>query len=252
MNIIRVGDQDQFSVAVERSSGGGGSGAGGGGEAEPIVLRQVLAIGRNYAEHAREQGIAPPTHLVVFAKNVTSLAVDGESIVVPKACQDREQVDFEGELAIVIGRAARDVPKDRALDYVLGFACANDVSARWWQKEGGGGQFCRGKSFDTFCPLGPRVTPTAEVGDPGKLRLVTRVNGVVMQDASTSDMSFDVPTIVSELSRGTTLVPGTVILTGTPSGVGMSRTPPAFLKHGDTVEIEIERLGTLKNTVVFE
>lgn len=240
MNIIRIGDYTNFAVGVEQSG------------KEPVVLRQILAIGRNYAEHAREQGLAPPTQLVVFAKNITSLTLHGESIVVPKACQDREQVDFEGELAIVIGRAAHDVSRERALEYVLGFACANDVSARWWQKEGGGGQFCRGKSFDTFCPIGPRVVPTAEVGDPGRLRLVTRVNGQVMQDASTSDMSFDVPTIVSELSRGTTLIPGTVILTGTPSGVGMSRTPPVFLKHGDAVEVEIERLGTLKNSVVFE
>jgi 2-keto-4-pentenoate hydratase/2-oxohepta-3-ene-1,7-dioic acid hydratase in catechol pathway len=217
-----------------------------------MPLRQIIGIGRNYAEHAREQGLAPPTTIVAFTKSIASLCLDGEAIRVPKACQDRDQVDFEGELAVIIGRAARDVSKSDALKYVMGYACANDVSARWWQKEGGGGQFYRGKSFDTFCPIGPRVALPSEVPNPGALRLVTRVNGTVMQNGSTKDMSFDVPTLISELSCGATLVPGTVILTGTPSGVGMSRTPPVFLKHGDLVEVEIDGIGSLGNRVVFE
>jgi len=218
----------------------------------PLPVRQIIGIGLNYAEHAREQGAQPPERPVVFSKNGMAACLTGDEVRVPKACQDRPQVDFEGELAVFIGTAARDVPLERALSHVLGYACANDVSARWWQKQGSGGQFYRGKSFDTFCPLGPSVTPAAEIADPQSLRLVTRVNGAVMQDSSTADMIFGVATLISELSRGITLLPGTVILTGTPPGVGMARTPQVFLSHGDTVEVEIERIGVLRNKVAFE
>lgn len=217
-----------------------------------LTLNHVIGIGLNYAEHAKEQGSAIPERPVVFAKNTAALALDAEDIRVPKVCQDKPQVDFEGELAVIIGRAARDVPKDKAFSYVLGYAVANDVSARWWQKQGSGGQFYRGKSFDTFCPIGPLVVPAAEIADPNKLRLTTKVNGQVMQDSTTADMIFDVPTLVSEVSRGITLLPGTVILTGTPPGVGMARNPQVFLNAGDRVEIEIERVGVLRNTVRFE
>lgn len=223
--------------------------------AQPLNLACLLGIGRNYAEHAKEQGAAVPDAPMVFTKNTASACLHGDDIVVPKVCQDPkyggDQVDFEGELAVVIGTAAKDVSKGDAFKHVLGYCVANDVSARWWQKSGSGGQFFRGKSFDTFCPLGPGVVPAAEVGDPGKLKLVTKVNGEVMQDGTTSDMIFDVATLVSDLSRGMTLLPGTVILTGTPSGVGMARKPPVWLKHGDVVEITIEKIGTLKNRVVF-
>lgn len=217
-----------------------------------VPLLHILGIGRNYAEHAREQGASVPDAPMVFSKNAAAACLSGDDIVVPRVCQDREQVDFEGELAVVIGAAARDVRPAEALGFVLGYACANDVSARWWQKSGSGGQFFRGKSFDTFCPIGPEVVPAAEVPNPNALRLRTRVNGEVMQDASTGEMLFDVATLISDLSRGMTLLPGTVILTGTPSGVGMARTPPVWLKHGDTVEVEIEQIGTLSNRVVFE
>jgi 2-keto-4-pentenoate hydratase/2-oxohepta-3-ene-1,7-dioic acid hydratase in catechol pathway len=220
------------------------------GQILPLV--HLLGIGRNYAEHAKEQGAAVPDAPMVFSKNAAAGILHGEEIVVPKVCQDREQVDFEGELAVVIGRAARDVSKTDALTHVLGYACANDVSARWWQKSGSGGQFFRGKSFDTFCPIGPEVAPPDRVGNPNALRLKTRVNGEVVQDASTGEMIFDVATLISDLSRGMTLLPGTVILTGTPSGVGMARTPPVWLKHGDVIEVEIEKVGTLRNRVVFE
>jgi 2-keto-4-pentenoate hydratase/2-oxohepta-3-ene-1,7-dioic acid hydratase in catechol pathway len=228
-------------------------------------IPHIIGIGMNYAAHAREQGKAPPERIVYFTKNLMAGGLDGEEIVVPKICQDREQVDFEAELAFVVdgprvGRTGqqvpiRDVPKSEALSFVLGYACANDVSARWWQKDGSGGQFCRGKSFDTFCPVGPALVSPEALGnsrDGSGLRVVCRVNGQVMQDSSTSDMIFDVSAIISELSRGTTLVPGTLILTGTPQGVGMSRTPPVFLKHGDKVEVEIERIGVLRNVVRFE
>jgi 2-keto-4-pentenoate hydratase/2-oxohepta-3-ene-1,7-dioic acid hydratase in catechol pathway len=216
----------------------------------PIV--QVLGIGRNYADHAKEMGGVAPEAPMVFTKNVASACMDGEDIVVPRICQDREQVDFEGELAIVIGQQARDVSEGEALSRVLGFSVSNDVSARWWQKSGSGGQFFRGKSFDSFCPIGPRVAPVSEIGDGSGLRLVTKVNGTTMQDGSTSDMIHSCAKLVSELSRGMTLLPGTVILTGTPSGVGTARNPPVYLKHGDLVEISIDRIGTLRNRVVFE
>jgi 2-keto-4-pentenoate hydratase/2-oxohepta-3-ene-1,7-dioic acid hydratase in catechol pathway len=235
MNLSR----NAFEIAVTRPDG------------SRLPLHHVIGIGLNYAEHAREQGSPIPERPVVFAKNTAALALHDEEIVVPNVCQDRPQVDFEGELAVIIGRAARDVPEATALSYVLGYAVANDVSARWWQKQGSGGQFYRGKSFDTFCPIGPRVVPAAEVPDPNALRLVTRVNGQVMQDSTTGDMIFNIPTLIAELSRGITLLPGTIILTGTPPGVGTARTPQVFLKQGDVVEIEIERLGTLRNRVRF-
>ena len=158
-------------------------------------------------------------------------------------------MDFEAELCVVIGRAAKDVPTDRALSFVLGYCCGNDVSARWWQKEGSGGQFCRGKSFDTFCPLGPALTPAADVTDPQSLRVRCRVNGQTMQDASTASMIFPIARLISDLSQGTTLLPGTAILTGTPGGVGMARKPPVWLKDGDSVEVEIDGLGVLINRV---
>lgn len=225
----------------------------GGGE---LPLRHIIGVGRNYVEHAREQGAAVPERPMIFTKNPASACLDGDDIVIPKVCQDREQVDYEGELAVIIGRAARDVSEGDAADpksgVVLGYCIANDVSARWWQKEGAGGQFCRGKSFDTFCPLGPEVTPASEVRDPNSLTLTTRLNGEVVQSASTGQMMFSCRYLVAELSRGTTLLPGTVILTGTPSGVGMARTPPRYLRPGDTVTVEITGLGTLTNRVRAE
>lgn len=217
-----------------------------------LPLRHIIGIGLNYAEHAREQGQALPERPVVFTKSPMAACVNGDDIRVPKVCQDRQQVDFEGELAVIIGCVVHDVPRDEALSCVLGYCAANDVSARWWQKQGSGGQFYRGKSFDTFCPLGPRIVPAALVRDPQALRLITRVNGQVMQDSSTADMIFSIETIITELSRGTTLLPGTVILMGTPPGVGMARDPQVFLKDGDEVEVEIESIGVLKNRVVFE
>ena len=171
---------------------------------------------------------------MVFTKNPASACLSGEEIVIPNICQDREQVDFEGELAVVIGRPVKDATEDEARDpasgVVLGYCVANDVSARWWQKEGAGGQFCRGKSFDTFCPLSTPLASPADI-DPSALIVTTVVSGETMQHAPTSAMTFTVPYLIAELSRGTTLLPGTVILTGTPSGVGMSREPQRFLRE---------------------
>jgi 2-keto-4-pentenoate hydratase/2-oxohepta-3-ene-1,7-dioic acid hydratase in catechol pathway len=209
----------------------------------------ILAIGRNYAAHAAEMRGEAPVRPVLFMKNPAAVIGSGEPIVIPAICDEPgEQVDYEGELAVIIGRDARDVADADALSHVGGYAAANDVSARWWQKEGAGGQFARGKSFDTFCPIG-EAAPAAAVPDPQDLRLVTTLNGEVMQDASTADMIFPVARLIAELSRGTTLLAGTVILTGTPSGVGAARTPQRFLREGDIVEVTIGELPALRNAV---
>jgi 2-keto-4-pentenoate hydratase/2-oxohepta-3-ene-1,7-dioic acid hydratase in catechol pathway len=241
MNLIRI----ETGVAVQLQGG------------ETLPIRHIIGIGMNYAAHAKEQGKGVPERPVLFTKNPYSASLSGESIVIPKVCQDRPQLDFECELGVIVGRhpsgaMVRDVPKSESLACVLGYVAANDVSARWWQKDGAGGQFNRGKSFDTFCPIGPKVVAAKDVGDPQSLRLRTRLNGQVMQDSSTSDMIFDVATLIHEISRGTTILPGTLIVTGTPSGVGMARTPPIFLKSGDVVEVEIGRIGTIRNAVVEE
>jgi 2-keto-4-pentenoate hydratase/2-oxohepta-3-ene-1,7-dioic acid hydratase in catechol pathway len=222
------------------------------GAGKHLFLHHLVGIGRNYADHAKEQAAAIPDRPMVFTKNPMSACLSGDAIRVPKVCQDRGQVDFEGELAVIIGTDAKDVPLDHAMDHVLGYCCANDVSARWWQKEGSGGQFYRGKSFDTFCPLGPAIIPASHIPDPMNLKLTTRVNGQIMQQDTTAKMIFNVATLISDLSRGMTLSAGTVLLTGTPAGVGMARTPQVWLQHGDQVQVEIEGIGTLSNSVIFE
>jgi 2-keto-4-pentenoate hydratase/2-oxohepta-3-ene-1,7-dioic acid hydratase in catechol pathway len=163
-----------------------------------------------------------------------------------------DQVDFEAELGVVIGYACKNVSRADAMNYVLGYTIANDVSARDWQKQWGGSQWCRGKTFDTFCPLGPAlVTPTG-LKNPNDLAIRTRVNGVIMQESNTRDMIFPIDQIIEFLSGSTTLEPGTLILTGTPEGVGMGRKPPVYLKAGDVVEVDIEGIGILRNPVVEE
>lgn len=209
----------------------------------------ILCIGRNYADHAAEMGGRPDERPMVFMKNPASVIGDGDAIVIPPICHENgPQVDYEGELAVIIGHDVRDVPEHQALSCVSGYAASNDVSARWWQKHGSGGQFVRGKSFDTFCPIGP-VTPADRVPDPQRLNLVTRLNGEVVQQASTELMIFTVARLIAELSRGVTLLAGTVILTGTPSGVGAARNPPRFLADRDVVEVEIEGVGSVRNPV---
>ena len=163
-----------------------------------------------------------------------------------------DSVDYECELAVIIGKPCYNVKRDEALSYVLGYTCANDVSARDWQMKYGGTQWCRGKTFATFCPLGPVITTADEIPNPNALAIKTVLNGQVMQDWNTNDMIFDVPTLIEFLSGSTKLAAGTVILTGTPHGVGGARKPPVFLQPGDTVSIEIEKIGTLTNPVVAE
>ncbi len=216
----------------------------------PLVPSAILCIGLNYHQHAREFGAKRPDYPVLFMKNPASILSSGEPIVLPPSCMTPPQVDFEAELAVVIGKAARNVPVKDALHFVLGYAIGNDVSARQWQKKGGGGQWVRGKSFDTFCPLGPGLVTTEEITDPQVLKIRSFLNGRVMQDASTSEMIFSVAELIADLSRDMTLLPGTVILTGTPAGVGFARTPPVYLKPGDRIEIEIGGIGRLVNPVV--
>lgn len=216
----------------------------------PVVPPTILCIGLNYRQHAEETGAKIPEHPVLFIKAANALNNPDDPIVIPNIAPG--QVDYECELAVVIGKTAKNVPRSEALDYVLGYTCANDVSARRWQKEGGAKQWCRGKSFDTFCPLGPCVVTTDDIPNPNNLKITTTLNGETMQDSTTSDMIFDVPTLISFLSEGTTLLPGTVILTGTPQGVGFARTPPIFLKGGDQVTINIEGIGALSSPVQEE
>ena len=219
----------------------------------PVAPRALLCIGVNYRRHAAEFGSAIPQRPVLFIKAPGAVQHPEAPIELPTALAS-EQVDYEGELAVVIGRRCKNVGVAEALSAVLGYTCANDVSARDWQKrpELGGGQWCRGKSFDTFCPLGPVLATPAAIPDPNDLRLTTRVNGELRQDASTSDMIFSVAELIAFLSGSTTLEPGTVILTGTPSGVGMGGDPPRWLRPGDRVSITIEAIGTLSNPVVLE
>ena len=219
----------------------------------PIAPRAILCIGVNYRRHAAEFGSAIPARPVLFMKAPSAIQHPGAPIELPVALAS-ETVDYEGELAVVIGRRCKNVSASEALAAVLGYCCANDVSARDWQKrpELGGGQWCRGKTFDTFCPLGPLLATPQTISDPNALRLTTTVSGELRQDASTSDMIFPVAELIAFLSGSTTLEPGTVILTGTPSGVGMGSDPPRWLRPGDTVSIAIESIGTLTNPVVAE
>ena len=217
----------------------------------PIEPRVILGIGLNYRCHAKEQGAQLPARPMLFIKAPNSLSHAGDPIVIPTHLPSSE-VDYEGELAVVIGRDCKNVTRDRALEFVLGYTAANDVSARDWQKKLGGGQFCRGKSFDSFAPIGPALVTGDEIPDPGTLRLQTRVNGETRQDSSTADLIFDVPALIEFLSGSTTLLAGSVILTGTPGGVGMYMNPPRYLNGGDVVEVEIEKIGVLSNPVVVE
>lgn len=211
----------------------------------PLVPANIIAIGRNYRAHAKEQGAEVPAEPLVFSKLTSSVIASGDAIVLPAEAPD--EVDWEAELAVVIGRRARRVSTAEALDHVLGYTCANDVSARDCQQRRDR-QWTRGKSFDTFCPLGPGLVVDPGIR-PNELTIRSRLNGEVMQEASTADMMFSVPELIAYLSRQFTLVPGTVILTGTPEGVGAARTPPVFLKPGDTITVEIEDIGELANPV---
>lgn len=218
----------------------------------PVAPPAILCIGLNYHQHARETGMEAPKYPVVFMKNPAAIANPNDPILLPPVCMEPPEVDYEAELAVVIGRAAKDVSTGEALSYVLGYTAANDVSARRWQGRRGSGQWVRGKSFDTFCPLGPELVTAEDISDPQKLRLTCELNGQVMQDGNTGDMIFSVAELIAFLSTGTTLLPGTVILTGTPSGVGFTRKPPVYLMPGDTIKVSLESIGTLSNSVELQ
>jgi 2-keto-4-pentenoate hydratase/2-oxohepta-3-ene-1,7-dioic acid hydratase in catechol pathway len=212
----------------------------------PPVLRpgKIVCLGLNYAGHAREQGREPPDRPIIFAKAPTALSGPYDDIVIRPGV---EEVDAEAELAVIIGREGTMIPEKEARGYIAGFTAFNDVSARRIQR--GDGQWFRGKSFDTFGPCGPCLVTPDEVGDHSGLRIVQRLNGGIMQESTTADMVFGVETIVSFVSSAMTLIPGDIIATGTPAGVGLYRNPQIFLKAGDVVEIEIERIGLLRNKV---
>jgi len=207
---------------------------------------KVICIGVNYADHAAEVGIAVPNEPVVFNKFVTALIAHGDAVQLPDVSN---RVDYEAELVVVIGKKGRNINRTDAYNYVAGYCCGNDVSARDWQKGKPGGQWLLGKTFDTFAPLGPELVLKDEVADPMQLDIRLRLNGEMMQNSNTNQCIFDIPMLIAYISQVVTFNVGDLIYTGTPPGVGDMRTPPVYLKPGDTVEVEIESLGTLKNHV---
>jgi 2-keto-4-pentenoate hydratase/2-oxohepta-3-ene-1,7-dioic acid hydratase in catechol pathway len=217
----------------------------------PVIPPVVVCIGLNYKKHADELGVAYPKNPVVFLKPATTVTGPDTAIVKPRIS---EKMDYEVELAIVIGKECKDVSVEDALGYVLGYTAANDVSTRDWQKvpELAGSQWTRSKIFDNFCPLGPVCVTSDEIGDPNNLRVQTFVNGASMQDSNTSDLIFNVQQCISFCSIGTTLVPGTVIITGTPAGVAEGRSPQPWLQAGDECIVEIEKIGRMRNPIVAD
>jgi 2-keto-4-pentenoate hydratase/2-oxohepta-3-ene-1,7-dioic acid hydratase in catechol pathway len=217
----------------------------------PLIPTDILCIGLNYRQHAIESRSEVPLNPMLFIKSSNTLNNPGDPILIPRRSNE---IDYEAELAIVIARDAKYVPREKAMDYILGYTAANDVTARDWQRDKnlGGGQFARGKSFDGFCPLGPAIITRDEIPDPNNLKIRCELNGHVMQDLTTADMIYDVPTLIESLSSTLTLRAGSVILTGTPQGVGYARKPPVFMKPGDRVVVEIEKIGRLENPISSE
>ena len=210
---------------------------------------KVICVGLNYADHAKEGGMEPPGEPVLFCKFPTAVRADGDTIFLPRLSQE---VDYEAELVVVIGMGGRYIAKENALRHVAGYCCGNDISARDWQLRKPGGQWLLGKSFDSFGPLGPALVTADEVPRPDNLRIQLRLNGKTMQESSTSQLIFPVEELIAYSSAVCTLSPGDVIFTGTPAGVGCTRKPPIFLKPGDVLEVEIEHLGILRNSVIAE
>ena len=221
----------------------------------PRPRRDVFCVGWNYSEHFREghlvRGKDVPADLpewpALFSKGPNTVVGPESGLRFP--APHSEQLDWECELAVIIGREGRDIPEETALEHVFGYTCANDVSVRDVQRRHGG-QWFKGKNFDTHLPLGPWIVTADEIPNPHALRISTRVNGTTKQDSRTEHMVFTVPRILRDLSAGMTLVPGDIVITGTPEGVGFARKPPEFLRIGDVVEVEIEGIGVLRNTVV--
>jgi 2-keto-4-pentenoate hydratase/2-oxohepta-3-ene-1,7-dioic acid hydratase in catechol pathway len=205
---------------------------------------KILCIGLNYRDHAIETGAAIPTEPVVFSKFNSTLIGHRHPIQLPRVA---EQVDYEAELVVVIGRTAKHVAVQDAMNHVYGYTCGHDVSARDWQKGRPGGQWLLGKTFDTFAPTGPCMVTTHELTDPSNLRIRMELNGEVVQDSTTAQLIFDIPHLIAHLTKIVTLKPGDLIFTGTPPGVGSARKPPVFLKPGDQCTVDIEGIGRLSN-----
>ena len=220
----------------------------------PLALEDVKTVrclGLNYAEHAKESNMPIPKYPVLFYKPITSLAGPTDPIPVHPLVQEGAGLDYECELVAFIGKTCADVTEAKALDHVLGYAIGNDVSHREWQLQRGGGQWSLGKGFDGWAPYGPGIVSAKIIKDPQTLNITTKVNGKVVQESNTADMIFGVAKTIAFLSQGTTLLPGDVIFTGTPQGVGMSRKPQLWLKDGDIVEVGLEGVGTCTNEVEF-
>jgi 2-keto-4-pentenoate hydratase/2-oxohepta-3-ene-1,7-dioic acid hydratase in catechol pathway len=205
---------------------------------------KIVCVGLNYVDHANEVALDLPERPLLFAKWPSALIGDGDQIVIP---QGITRVDYEAELAVIIGATTRNVTVEDALDAVGGYTCLNDVSAR--DEQFADGKWTRGKSFDTFCPVGPHVVPAAELREPSALRISCRVNGQTVQDSTTAAMIFDVPQLIAYISRGITLEAGDIVATGTPPGVAFGSPDGRYLSDGDTVEVEIEGIGVLRNDV---
>jgi 2-keto-4-pentenoate hydratase/2-oxohepta-3-ene-1,7-dioic acid hydratase in catechol pathway len=205
---------------------------------------KIVCVGLNYVDHAQEVGLELPERPLLFAKWQSAVVDDGAAIVIPPGVED---VDYEAELAVIIGSRVKGASVENALEAVAGYTCLNDVSSR--QVQFSDGQWTRSKSFDTFCPMGPRVVPRDEIADPQALRIACRVNGETRQDSTTANMIFGVAEIISFATQAITLEPGDVIATGTPAGVAMGQPEPRYLQPGDTVEVEIEGIGVLTNPV---
>lgn len=208
---------------------------------------KILCVGLNYADHAAEFNDPVPAEPVFFCKANSSLSSHQSPILLPSVS---DQIDYEAELVVIIGRAGRDIPESEALDYVFGYTCGNDVSCRDWQSGKPAGQWFLGKSFDSFAPIGPGIVTKDEIPNPNHLAIASRLNGKTMQSSNTSNFIFPVEKLIAYVSQVMTLKPGDLLFTGTPGGVGMRRNPPVFLKNGDTIEVEIENIGTLTNPVL--
>ncbi|CAG4967382.1 unnamed protein product [Parnassius apollo] len=209
-------------------------------------MDKVLCIGLNYKDHCEEQNLSPPEVPIIFSKFASTVIGTGDAVRLRDVTQ---KVDWEVELTVVIGRAASNVKAANAFDYVLGYTVAQDISARDWQKSRNGGQFLLGKSMDTFCPIGPCIATSDEIGDPQNLYIKCSVNGVLKQSSKTDQLIHKIPDVIERLSSVMTLLPGDIILTGTPGGVGMYRNPPEYLKPGDVIHSEIEKIGVLETKV---
>jgi 2-keto-4-pentenoate hydratase/2-oxohepta-3-ene-1,7-dioic acid hydratase in catechol pathway len=208
---------------------------------------KVICIGLNYADHAAESGLEIPGEPVVFCKFPTAVCAPGAPIVLPPSSS---QVDYEAELVVVIGQGGRHIPRANAWEHVAGYTCGHDVSARDWQLHKPGGQWLLGKTFDTFAPFGPELVTGDEITDPGALDIRLHLNGQCLQNSNTRQLIFSIDQLIEYVSGVCTLKPGDVIFTGTPPGVGVARKPPVFLRPGDVAEVEIERIGVLRNPIV--